>query len=81
MSAMCRCGASWSGLNVAHCGCCHETFSTVGLFDMHRSGGNCLDPAALKCQSGTRAGKPLMRRSETRNVWVGARPKPEGLFR
>jgi hypothetical protein len=42
------CDATWTGLNVAHCAACHETFSTARLFDEHRSAdgehGSCLRP-------------------------------------
>lgn len=40
----CRCGSVWSGLTRAHCGVCHELFSTVGNFDSHRVSGECVDP-------------------------------------
>lgn len=49
------CSKRWTGLNMAHCASCCETFSTVGNFDKHRSGkmvgdrrmfaGQCLKPA------------------------------------
>jgi hypothetical protein len=32
----CGCGAAWTGLGMAHCTVCHETFSTVSNFDRHR---------------------------------------------
>ncbi len=45
------CQQAWTGLAVAHCGACHETFSGVGLFDRHRDQhgdrGKCLDPATI----------------------------------
>lgn len=49
------CDASWTALNAAHCTApgCHRTFSSVGLFDRHRSAsgpgdhGSCLDPGRL----------------------------------
>lgn len=41
------CPSHWTGLSVAHCGACHETFSAVGLFDQHRRSGQCVDPATL----------------------------------
>jgi hypothetical protein len=41
----------WTGLAVAHCSRCHSTFSTVGLFDAHRSQvgerGACEDPEQI----------------------------------
>lgn len=39
------CGAEWSGLSAAHCGACHQTFSAVSSFDLHRRNGECRDPA------------------------------------
>ncbi|RLK22626.1 hypothetical protein DER29_0463 [Micromonospora sp. M71_S20] len=43
----CRCGASWSGLTIAHCACCHRTFSAVSTFDRHRRNGRCVDPVTV----------------------------------
>ncbi len=52
------CTATWTALGTAHCGACHRSFSTVGLFDAHRSQygerGRCLDPATLTVRSGGR---------------------------
>ena len=45
-----RCGGCdnwWTGLNSAHCSGCHQTFTGVGGFDMHRRRGKCLDPADI----------------------------------
>jgi hypothetical protein len=46
-----RCGGCpsvWTGLAVAHCAACHQTFGGVSLFDAHRSQsgerGSCEDP-------------------------------------
>lgn len=77
----CPCGASWTGLNIAHCGGCHETFSTVAHFDAHRSPrglhGECLDPGALKVGGqGKYAGQPLLRRDK-RGFWIGAQERPD----
>lgn len=45
------CPARWTGLAVAHCAGCHETFSALGLFDRHRTAvgerGACKPPAEL----------------------------------
>jgi hypothetical protein len=53
-----RCDTTWTALGAAHCGSCHETFSTSGLFDLHRHArgehGGCLDPATV-LRSGDRA--------------------------
>lgn len=42
----CACGARWGGANTSHCAAkgCHQTFSSVGTFDLHRRGGACLSP-------------------------------------
>jgi len=48
-----RCENRWGGLNTAHCGACHETFTTVRAFDMHCAGSHsagtrhCVSPAAV----------------------------------
>lgn len=42
-----RCPNRWDGLNTAHCGSCHETFTTVRVFDMHRRDGACRSPGSL----------------------------------
>lgn len=42
-----RCDATWTGLAVCHCGACHRTFSGLTLFDAHRRGGKCADPAGV----------------------------------
>lgn len=43
------CPARWTGANRAHCSNprCHRTFAGVGLFDRHRVGYRCVDPATL----------------------------------
>lgn len=48
-----KCAAEWSGLAVAHCSVCCQSFSAVSSFDKHRSGskdktftqGECSDPS------------------------------------
>ena len=34
-----KCEANWTGMAVCHCAGCHETFSSIGAFDKHRTGG------------------------------------------
>lgn len=41
------CSATWTAPRACHCGGCHETFSGLTLFDLHRRSSRCLDPAAL----------------------------------
>lgn len=37
MLTTCReCGHQWSALSLCHCASCHETFLSVGAFDVHR---------------------------------------------
>lgn len=52
------CDARWKSVTAAHCGNCHRTFSSVSLFDAHRSTagehGKCLDPAKLRDGKGNR---------------------------
>lgn len=42
------CDSTWTGLRMAHCASCHETFSTPGNFDAHRIGVkvplSCVEP-------------------------------------
>jgi hypothetical protein len=42
-----RCGATWAGVDRAHCDACHETWDSVELYDMHRPDGACLPPHSL----------------------------------
>jgi len=39
------CQAHWTGLKIAHCASCHETFTTPANFDKHRVRGKCVDPS------------------------------------
>lgn len=54
----CRCGARWTDLRAAHCGSCHRSFSSVALFDRHRSvagdHGACLNPDTITNANGER---------------------------
>ncbi|MBO0676878.1 hypothetical protein JRC04_05335 [Mycolicibacterium sp. S2-37] len=34
----CRCGAEWAGFNTGHCAACHQTFTGITAFDLHRTG-------------------------------------------
>jgi hypothetical protein len=54
-----------------HCASCCQTFSSVGLFDLHRRGGVCADPAGIAGSNGN----PRMRLND-RGVWVGAEARP-----
>jgi hypothetical protein len=43
------CGGTWTALGAMHCGSCHQLFSSIRLFDQHRSTkggehGSCLNP-------------------------------------
>jgi hypothetical protein len=51
------CGKSWKqrGNRTGHCSACHHTFEGITLFDMHRRGGVCADPAVM-----TVGGLPLV---------------------
>jgi hypothetical protein len=42
-----KCSNRWGGLNTAHCGACHETFTTARIFDMHRRDGRCRSPESF----------------------------------
>lgn len=50
------CDATWTAAAAAHCAACHRTFSSVSLFDRHRSisgeHGTCHDPAAMTGRNG-----------------------------
>lgn len=41
------CSQTWYGKAMAHCSTCHETFSCVANFDLHRKVGKCLGPEAI----------------------------------
>ena len=51
-----RCGATWKALGAAHCAAdgCHRTFSSAGLFDLHRqatvTAGKCLNPVHIRAK-------------------------------
>lgn len=38
------CDRWWTGLASAHCSACHETFTGVTIFGVHRRNGQCLKP-------------------------------------
>ena len=40
------CTTRWRGISRCHCGACHETFTSITGFDMHRKAGRCVPPAA-----------------------------------
>ena len=50
------CGRKWSGTNQAHCGICHEHFSTVKNFDAHKPGPRRAD-GTPSCGSSRAGGK------------------------
>jgi hypothetical protein len=39
------CDNRWGGFRTAHCGACHETFTTPANFDRHRLQDECAPPA------------------------------------
>ena len=53
----------WDRTGAAHCSSCHQTFTGVGAFEMHRSGSHaggarhCLDPATVRSE---KTGEPLL---------------------
>lgn len=61
------CDNTWSGLSMAHCATCHETFGSVDSFDKHRNNGKCLEPSL--------GGK--LHFNETRRCW--SRTAPEDI--
>lgn len=63
------CPAVWTGVNRAHCSGCHATFNAVGLFDLHRRGGVCLDPEEIVIGRGPRTGERLLFLRD--GVWCG----------
>ncbi|GAS98826.1 uncharacterized protein RMCC_5791 [Mycolicibacterium canariasense] len=56
-----RCTNRWGGLNTAHCGACHQTFTTTSAFDKHRDGNHaqgtrhCVDPSTVGLVNAGRA--------------------------
>lgn len=71
------CDKSWTGVNMAHCGSCHITLSSIVLFDLHRQGGVCTDPASIFYgEASKRAGEPKMKLNK-HGVWVGNTERPE----
>ncbi|TXH48186.1 MAG: hypothetical protein E6Q97_25300 [Desulfurellales bacterium] len=57
----CRCGAWWTGTMAGHCTACHQTFTSIRSFDIHRTGSHahgtrtCLNPASITTQAGNPA--------------------------
>lgn len=76
-----RCESRWDGLNTAHCGACHETFTTPGVFDKHRRNGKCLPPpdaglvlASRGYSCWTTPGRPgMLWRSSSEPHWLANR--------
>jgi hypothetical protein len=56
------CDSSWTALGLCHCSACHQSFSGLTLFDLHRVGGHCLHPSALTFQQ-------LPLRQDAAGVW------------
>ncbi|MEV8610198.1 hypothetical protein AB0383_20115 [Amycolatopsis sp. NPDC051373] len=48
----------------------------MALFDLHRQGGVCSEPATIVWSSGKHAGEPKMRLNEY-GVWVGNQERPK----
>lgn len=52
------CRNTWTGLAMAHCSACHQTFGSVNQFDRHRSQvgtrGTCLSPPTIVDTKGNR---------------------------
>jgi len=67
-----KCANRWSGLKTAHCGACHETFTTVGAFDKHRRG--TYEPDTRHCVAPPSAG--LVKTNRAYPCW-GYVPKGE----
>jgi len=74
-----RCDRKWTGFNQAHCSSCHEHFSTVKNFDLHRPGkvradgtAACGKPAEMTRTKRDGTKVPLFREVETVNgpMWV-----------
>ncbi len=80
--AGCRCGVRWNGLNVAHCGACHETFTSPNGFDAHRRIGECRLPSECGLEPKNRAGNYMWgfpddgRLAARRNEEERAQPGP-----
>jgi hypothetical protein len=47
MTTHSRCGATWGGMNTAHCAGCCTTWTGVTAFDTHRKGGVCATPESI----------------------------------
>jgi hypothetical protein len=41
------CDNTWTGLSMAHCTVCHQTFTAVTGFDLHRRRGQCRKPESI----------------------------------
>lgn len=55
MAHSCKgCTNRWTGMKMAHCPSCHETFSTPANFDRHRKNGKCVEPTSVGLEKGSR---------------------------
>jgi hypothetical protein len=50
------CGQRWYGIDRAHCGTCHRTFTDVEFFDRHRVDDGCRSPASLDMIKNAKSG-------------------------
>ena len=68
-----HCHASWTGLVMAHCVVCHQTFASNGTADLHWSGERHIDPGLVCNADGT----PKLKRYDD-GVWhlVVTKPRP-----
>lgn len=42
-----ECGRWWTGAERSHASCCHETFSSLSAFEVHRRGLRCNPPETV----------------------------------
>lgn len=72
MASCLPCGRSWSGTVSAHCTVCHEHFSTVKNFDLHKPNRRgCPDPASHTRKKADGTVVPVLKKSEARDQWIG----------
>lgn len=60
------CAKTWTGLRIAHCALCHQTFTTPANFDRHRAGRKThgVKLAAGECHAGDVCGLVLNDRGQ-----------------
>lgn len=66
-----RCGKTWTGMAMAHCGECHETFSTASNFDRHRNKqrGGCFNPADVGLEQNSRGTWKQPGEKDISDIW------------